>query len=176
MTLYEITRLLVARGCPVKVLTDRLGREMLVDADFVMPNEVRHWYAHNQRGRWYAIAVMVDGSKTPLHRVITGAVDGMVVDHANHHGLDNRRENLRVCTQAQNNCNRAKRGCWFDKSRGKWTAHIKAGGRRIVLGRFGTMEAARAAYSEAAKKHHGEFAGSIVESATRHLEPTNAKA
>lgn len=37
-----------------------------------------------------------------LHRLITGAPDGFVVDHFNHDTLDNRKFNLRVVTQSEN--------------------------------------------------------------------------
>ena len=41
-----------------------------------------------------------------LHREIIGAPPGMVVDHINHDTLDNRKENLRLCTRSQNGMNR----------------------------------------------------------------------
>lgn len=41
-----------------------------------------------------------------LHRLVTGAPDGMVVDHINHNTLDNRKNNLRICTQKENALNR----------------------------------------------------------------------
>jgi len=41
-----------------------------------------------------------------MHRHIAGAEDGMVVDHINGNKLDNRLNNLRVCTQSENLGNR----------------------------------------------------------------------
>lgn len=44
-----------------------------------------------------------------LHRFIMNPKKKLVVDHINHNGLDNRRANLRVCTQAENTQNRGRR-------------------------------------------------------------------
>lgn len=103
-----------------------------------------------------------------MHRQIMGltASDSMCCDHINHDGLDNRRSNLRICTRSENNQNsRARsdsvsglRGAYLHKPSGRYMSRIKAGEKLIYLGYFGTAEAAHAAYCEAAKVHHGEFA------------------
>ena len=45
--------------------------------------------------------------------------------------------------------------CW-DKSRNKWAAKIKVGGRHINLGRYDDKHAAREAYLKAKKAMHIE--------------------
>lgn len=61
------------------------------------------------------------------HREILGAESGEYVDHINASGIDNRRQNIRICTNSQNIMNtRAQiskkshtpKGVYFDKTRG----------------------------------------------------------
>lgn len=100
-----------------------------------------------------------------LHRLIMQPPEGMVVDHINGDGLDNRRANLRVVTVAQNNLNSRVRsdnvsglkGAYYDKKTGSYYSRITVNGEKIHLGTFPTAEAAALAYADASKKHHGEY-------------------
>lgn len=106
-------------------------------------------------------------ARLKMHRLILSAPDGLVVDHKNHNPLDNRRSNLRLCTQRQNTFNRrlyksntsGYKGVTWDADRLRWTAHIKYdSSAHKRLGRFKDPVQAAIAYDEAAKKYHGEFA------------------
>lgn len=107
----------------------------------------------------------------------TGVDPGdMQVDHINLDKQDNRWSNLRLATASQNSCNRKKpeslkgvaafslyKGVsQLKEKRGRGntciSAQIRANGRSVRLGLFPTEQAAHAAYCEAAKKYHGEFA------------------
>jgi hypothetical protein len=88
------------------------------------------------------------------------------VDHIDGDGLNNTRSNLRLASSAQNMRNRRKRpntrsalkGISWNKRRQKWHASIFVDGRSINLGLYQAPEEAHAAYCEAAKKYHREFA------------------
>jgi hypothetical protein len=101
-----------------------------------------------------------------LHRVITGAPAGLVVDHINGDTLDNRDENLRVCTHVQNLANARRnvkkgdtpKGVTYQKNTGKYLARLMSNGTRFNIGAYETAEAAGEAYMEAALRINGEFA------------------
>ncbi len=87
------------------------------------------------------------------------------VDHINGDRLDNRRSNLRFCTQSQNRMNSigAKgssryKGVTWSKARLKWAAQIKFNGKHITGGLFSDELLAAKAYDRLALRYFGEFA------------------
>lgn len=109
-------------------------------------------------------------SRVYMHRQVTGCPQGLQVDHINKDRLDNRRENLRVCTRSQNNAANRKRkggssrfrGVSFSKDvkhrRKPWIAQIQKDGKNKRLGRFDNEVDAAKRYDEYALKFFGEFA------------------
>jgi hypothetical protein len=101
-----------------------------------------------------------------MHRVITNTPPHLVVDHINHNGLDNRKQNLRLCTRAENSRNRRPfrlngsryKGVSWDKQRKLFLAAIRCKGKYYNLGRFKSEIAAAKAYDKKAKELFGEFA------------------
>lgn len=101
-----------------------------------------------------------------IHRFIMDCPEGMVVDHINGNQMDNRCNNLRICTRSQNNANQrgAKRnsksghkGVYWHKAAQKWCAEVVHERKKYYLGVFKNKLDAVGAYNEKAKELHGEF-------------------
>ncbi|SRR5258708_3484857 len=150
------------------------GKFVVIDDEDVLKVIVHRWYASKEGDVWYAKAnaVSPDGSKTciRMHRLITGVSEPLVlVDHFNGDGLNNRRNNLRICDHAQNLWNRGRqanntsgyKGVSFCKITGRWVARIRVRGKYFNVGRYDTPELASEAYQEASLRFHGQFAYSL---------------
>lgn len=99
-----------------------------------------------------------------LHRFVMNPSDDMIIDHINHNRLDNRKENLRICTSQQNNMNLNKRsdntsghtGVWFSNSKNRWIAEIRVNGKSKSRN-CKTKEEAIEARKELEELYFGEF-------------------
>lgn len=102
-----------------------------------------------------------------LHRLLLNAPPHFWVDHRDGNGLNNHKDNLRFCTNSQNQANRGAiqlnntsgfNGVTLSKHDKKWRAKIMFHKRRIHLGAYGSAEEAAKAYDKAAIELFGEFA------------------
>lgn len=101
-----------------------------------------------------------------LHRMVMGVDDPkLVVDHINGNTLDNSKKNLRICSIAENNCNRTNsrnatgyKGVRKDGSKKKpYSSRIQHKGKVYLLRYFSDPVKAHEAYCKKAKELHGEF-------------------
>lgn len=127
-----------------------------------------NWYVlKNKKNKQYVV-VRNKGEKSKyLHRLILGVEDSKIfVDHISGDCLDNRRSNLRLCTNAENSRNQRKcsaskspyKGITWNKQNKKWMAQITDDkGKHRYLGSYVDPKEAHEAYCEASKKYHGEF-------------------
>ena len=142
------------------------GKFALVDdEDFETVGQMR-WYTMRIHNVWYAASSQaVEGTRVYLHRFLMDPPSDMEVDHINGDGLDNRRENLRVCLHRDNLRNVRRtvtsrsgfRGVLKTRS-GRWEARTKRLGRIIHIGTFDTPEEAARARDRKIIELHGEFA------------------
>ena len=141
------------------------------DADKIEPYT---WSLMRGHSTYYAkrnLPRRADGSRpTPilLHRDLAGCPKGMMADHINGNGLDNRQENIRICTMSQNMMNRGKtrdnstgyKGVYKagDSKLNPYSAKIQKDGKVYCLGHYGTAEEAARAYDKKAIELFEEFA------------------
>lgn len=137
---------------------------VLIDEDDYPKVKNFQWSIKKCRIAEYAVTY-INRKTIRMHHLIIPRVEGLVTDHINGNGLDNRKCNLRLCTPAQNRlnvtayCNNKSgfKGVFKDKERGGWIARIRKDGKTFYLGRFKTAEDASRAYIKKSKKLHGEF-------------------
>jgi hypothetical protein len=148
----------------------------LTQGQFAKVDQIDYPRIHKYKWRaqktvWSYNAVRVKTIKNKIiiiymHREILPGRDGLVVDHINNDGLDNRRVNLRLATIAENNQNRRGptgkssryKGVAWDNRGKRWRARISANKKIILLGSFKSEIEAAKAYDAAARKYHGRFA------------------
>lgn len=114
-----------------------------------------------------------EGKVESLHRIVLGRKLGRALqaneisDHINGIPWDNRRENLRVATTAENSRNKATsgstnssgyKGVSLIKDSNKWRAAIVRDGVRYLPGTYRNKEEAAWMYDQWALELHGDFA------------------
>lgn len=110
--------------------------------------------------------------KLSKHRIIYCLEHGILsnefyIDHKDHDITNNHPDNLRLCTQSQNQCNAKKRKnctsiykgvCVNSEQPGYWKCAIKKDNKYIWIGSFKDEIKAAKAYDDYARRLFGEFA------------------
>lgn len=143
------------------VLYDKDNNEVaraMIDLEYVDVVKDYKWYSKSE-------GYVCNSKIGYLHQFIMNPSEGMVVDHINRNPLDNRRENLRICTQHENTMNKSIRcsntsgvsGVNWSKQNNKWLARIQVDGKHIYLGYYNTLEEAAEVRRQAEIEYFGEF-------------------
>lgn len=120
------------------------------------------WHIKKDKNTFYAYTTVYFKYQTRIsvHRLIT-RLRNVQVDHINRNGLDNRKENLRYCTNAENSRNRVRKNKYgyrgVYKKDNTFAFQIRAGGKWYGKFGFKTAEEAARAYDVKSKELHGEF-------------------
>ncbi len=136
------------------------------DSDFNFVNQFR-WRALRTPRTTYARAT-INGKVVLMHRILMQTPVGMHTDHLNSNGLDNRRENLRVCTQTENKRNARPAQGKSSPYKGvslikgtktpKYSCKIYVDGKLRHLGTYSSPVHAALRYDHEARENYGEFA------------------
>lgn len=149
------------RGDHIVIFANGNGmqHEILVDeTDFEVVSAFQGtWYAFKDRNTFYAqINIRAANGKqkiAKMHRVILDPPTALQVDHKNHNGLDNRRENIRIVTQGENMRNARNNvefqsevdGVRWNAVARAWQAYPQVNDKGVHLGYFDEERMAEAA-------------------------------
>ncbi len=146
------------------------GKNAIVDdEDFDYLNQWK-WYAREDYQAFYASRNLRMGNgkrKTiSIHNILMGKKRGKVIDHINNNGLDNRKENLRFCTNRENTWNQRKKygqssrfkGVSWSSLKKLWIVQITLNGKVIKLAECKNERKAGKIYDTYATKMFGKFA------------------
>lgn len=143
------------------------------DEDFERVSKNKWTASLKETHGYYAIKATYKNKKRgtcSMHRFIMNArKSDPAIDHKNGDTLDNRKENLRFCTQSQNLQNRRMhkgnttgyKGVFLSRTKTmppRYRAKITANGKRFSSKIYDTKEEAALAYDAMASHLHGEFA------------------
>ena len=143
------------------------GGFAIVDAEDYDRLAKYKWYRRQDGNTFYAFRHHGwKGRKIIMHRGIMRAPKGLIVDHIDGNGLNNRKSNLRLCSATENarnrrpvaNCHSRYKGVTWDKNQKKWQVRISDSGKCIYLGRFDNEMEAAIAYDRKAEQLFAEFA------------------
>lgn len=153
----------LAEGAKLIPLTQ--GKFAIVDAEDYEELSKYKWCVSKYRRTYYAVRGS-GGRHVKMHRMLLNAPAGLMVDHRDLNGLNNRKSNLRLCTNKENVRNSRPslgktsryKGVYRDKREKKFIARIEVDGKRYCLGYFDDEIEAAIAYDIKAMLFFGEFA------------------
>lgn len=151
-------------GDVTKVITNQQD-VILIDTSDIDKVKPYYWYVDD---RGYARTALAKGSHIRMHQLILPNRDGLSVDHISGNTLDNRKCNLRLCTQAENSCNCRLRKDNTSGYKGvikrisktgkiKYAAYIGYNYKHIYLGEYVSLDDAVFARKQAEIKYFGEY-------------------
>jgi hypothetical protein len=139
---------------------------VLVDnEDYPIVSKIK-WTLKKHHHKKIYVHFGIDKTTITLHRMVMGFPKRRQIDHIDFNGLNNQKNNLRLCINEQNARHRRKpknntsgyKGVTTPKNSKKYKATIVFNYKSIYLGYFNTAIEAAKAYNTAALKYFGEFA------------------
>ena len=135
---------------------------VLFDIDDIDIIRSRKWYIGYNSNRM----VMCSNGDLLSREIMRVSDPKLIIDHINHNTLDNRKCNLRICTQSENSANKRfysnkssiyKGVSWY-KNNKKWRSSIGYKRECYLLGYFNDEIEAAKAYDKKARELFGQYA------------------
>ena len=148
----------------IEILSPKYGYFYAI-IDAIDINKVKNYCWRLSHGYVYSFYYNKDNIRNDisLQELIVKRIDGLQIDHINHNTLDNRKENLRLCTIKQNQENLIKsknhnktsgiRGVCWKSDKSKWKAYLTHNRKQIHGGYFSNIDDAQRAAIELRKKY-----------------------
>lgn len=137
------------------------GEKFIIDKEDFEKIKNYQWHSHYVNRKKNYVSCIFNGKRLYIHRIIMNCLEeDKVVDHIDGNPLNNRKNNLRICTKAENSRNL----CLYDSElrgisiRGNsYGAKITFNGKNIWLGSFASLEDAQKARDNAELIYFGKF-------------------
>jgi hypothetical protein len=153
----------------IKILIESIkhgNHEVIIDYDDFEKIKNYRWHLHAHHSGEFYCSTFINRKIHKMQHLLIKKQNSQQIDHINGNKLDNRKCNLRICTNKENAKNKklninnktGYKGTHFDKDSGKYLAQIVCNYKRIYIGRYEKLIDAALAYNAAAIKYHGEFA------------------
>lgn len=150
-----------------QIIGRKIGESIIVDDSFEINPEHRwrvddNGYVCRSRKKFEP----GEGQRIYLHHIVAEKKHGQEARHINKNKLDNRRENIKLCSRAEQVINQIRenktgyRGIrkLSNTREGRWSASVCVGKIRHYLGSYSSPLDAAMAYDRAAEKFHGSYA------------------
>jgi hypothetical protein len=141
------------------------GHKVIVDKeDFSFLSRFT-WHIRKSKYAWANVYAGSKQNAVPMHRLLFG-LKKTLIDHKNRNALDNRKLNLRCCSQQENSLNRKSgktnrhgfRGVIKSEKSKNFSFQITTRGKRYYESGFSTAKLAGKARETKCKELHGIFA------------------
>ncbi len=111
------------------------------------------------------VSTIINKKRILIHRLIMQPLENQEVDHIDNNPLNNKKNNLRICSSSENNMNRKKpknntsghKGVYFDKKAQKWRVYIQINKRTKYIGSYEDIETAIKYREKYEKEIYKEF-------------------
>jgi len=149
--------------CILNIKSINYDVDVIIDKEDKTNISKYKWTLNNKSG--YIQSNILEGKHMYLHRLIMGHSKTIAIDHINRNKLDNRKSNLRVCSNTENSQNRGMTknntsgfvGVSWHKRTKRWRSIITVDKKVIELGRFKNIGYAIKTRRDAELKYFGKF-------------------